>query len=171
MKAGRRKVVIAVFMLTWCTFRQQMGRPVLKLTAMLSHAEKVNNLAMLYCRLEVERFPTMRRRRFLDGIPKSAERVCVYPSDSQVSAVTPKWVLQYPDQNKNQSDAGRETALGGMCIRQAGLGWAQLWCSSSSWCGFAEPCGWLVLKSTFRWALAKLLGSVFVFLQLTGATV
>lgn len=46
--------MIAAFMLTSCTFRPQMGRPVLKLTAMRSHTQKVNNLPMLYCHLEAE---------------------------------------------------------------------------------------------------------------------
>ena len=112
MKAGRRNGMIAVFMLSWCTFRQQMGRPVLKLTAVLSHTQKVNNLAMLYCCLEVERFPTIRRRRFLDGIPKSAERVCVL-SQGQLSLCCPKQVLQYPDQSKKPE----------WCRQREGTGW------------------------------------------------
>lgn len=54
-----------------------------------------------------------------------------------------------------------------LCICQAGLGCSQLWCSSRSRHGFAEPSGCLALKSTFRWALAKLPGSVFVSLSLS----
>lgn len=118
--------MIVVFVLTWCTFAQQMGRPVLKLIAMLLHTEKVNNLAMLYCHLETERFPTIRRRRFLDGTVKSAEHACVYPSDSQVSVVQSECCITLIRVKTRVMQA--ERGHWGACCASVGLGlgWAQL---------------------------------------------
>lgn len=77
--------MIAFLMLTRCIFRLQMGRGLLKLTAMLSHAQRIDNLAMLYCCLELERFLAIRRRRCLDDSLKAAECVCMYLNSSPVS--------------------------------------------------------------------------------------
>lgn len=66
-------------------FQAADGQSVPKLTATLSHAQRADHLAVLYC-LQVERFPARRRRRLLGDIPKAAECVGVYLSNSPVSA-------------------------------------------------------------------------------------
>lgn len=123
MQAGR----VAIFMLTQCTFWQQIlseGRPMLKRAAVLSHTWKENNLALDYCHLEVERFPTSSRRRFLDAILKHISRVCLcLSSDSQGSALQSGccsilW-------SKKHWCEQREGTGGACWVCQAGLGWAE----------------------------------------------